>query len=262
MELNTVVCGDNVDVMDKMPPECVDLTVTSPPYDAIRKYEGFTFDIEKVAKQLYRITKPGGVVVWVVSDQITKGTMSLTSFKQAICFTEDVGFLFNDDMIYLKTGYIDALGPRYKSMYQHMFVFAKGKPKTFNPIQAKTVHLRKRIIKPRTSKDHSTTPHMYTPKPTHTCGNVWQYTNNFGASTKDKWAHTHPAIFPEALAEDHINSWSNVGDLIFDPFCGSGTTLKMAKALKRKFYGCDISDKYVKLSLKRIRQALGPLDKY
>ena len=248
--------------MDKMPPECVDLTVTSPPYDAIRKYDGFTFDIEKVAKQLYRITKSGGVVVWVVSDQITKGSLSLTSFRQAICFTETYGFNFHDHMIYLKDSTLHGKAPRYAPMWESMFVFSKGCPKTFNPLKVKTKHLRPLKITPRHHKATVKTSKVYKPNKTHVAPNVWKYNNKYNIGTKDTWAHEHPAIFPEALVKDHINSWSNVGDLIFDPFCGSGTTLKMAKALKRKFYGCDISDKYVKLSLKRIRQALGPLDKY
>lgn len=262
MKLNTVVCGDNVDIMDKMPAECVDLTVTSPPYDAIRKYEGFSFDLKKVARHLYRITKPGGVVVWVVSDQITDGSLSLTSFKQAICFTEECGFNFHDNMVYLKISTLHGKSPRYAPFWESMFIFSKGKPKTFKPIRAKTLHLRPMRISPRHRKGSVTKMKTYVPNKTHVVGNVWQYNNNYNSGTKDTWANDHPAIFPEALAEDHINSWSNKGDLVFDPFCGSGTTLKVAKKLNRKFYGCDISEKYVHLSLQRVRQANGPLDKY
>jgi DNA modification methylase len=69
----------------------------------------------------------------------------------------------------------------------------------------------------------------------------------------------HPAIFPEDLARDHILSWSNPSNLVFDPMCGSGTTLKMAMQNGRHFLGFDISPEYVELAKKRVEWANPPL---
>lgn len=248
MEYNKFICGDNIEVMKSMEDNIIDLTVTSPPYDDLRKYNGYSFDFDSVAEQLYRVTKKGGVVVWVVGDSTKNGSESGNSFRQALKFME-VGFKLHDTMIYEKnTSSFPARrnGNRYTQIFEYMFVFSKGKPKTSNLICDKqnkwAGHTnwgkntqRDKDNELKETSDIKPVPD-FSPR-----NNIWKYTVGGGFATKDKIAHKHPAIFPEKLAEDHILTWSNEGDLIFDPFCGSGTTAKMSVINGREYLGIDIS---------------------
>lgn len=252
--INTIICGDCEKVMEQMPDEVIDLTVTSPPYGVLRDYKGYIFDFKKVAQQLYRITKPGGVVVWVVGDTVIDGGESGTSFEQALYFKE-IGFNLYDTMIYEKNGSQYPEKKRYYQCFEYMFVLSKGKPKT--------VHLlRDRVNKwegswgkrSRRQKDGTLTQGDKVPYQTHGVRfNIWRYNTGHGFSSKDKDVFKHSACFPEKLAEDHIVSWSDIGDLILDPMCGSGTTLKMAIKNKRNYIGIDISKEYCELTEKRIK---------
>lgn len=256
--LNRVIHGDCSEIMQYIPSASVDLTVTSPPYDNLRDYNGYSFPFEKIAKELYRVTKQGGVVVWVVGDKTNKGTESGTSFKQALFFKE-IGFNLHDTMIYAKKNYVPLTHNRYEQQFEYMFVFSKGKPKTFNPIKEPTKEagrasrLRHRLdgneVKDGNGKGKPIKAEKIKP-------NIWFYGVGKGVSTTDKIAFKHPAIFPEKLAEDHILSWSNVGDTVLDCFCGSGTTLKMAYANNRNFIGIDYSAEYVALSQERLKKVM------
>lgn len=254
--------------MEKMPDECIDLTVTSPPYDRQREYKGFIFDFEPIAWQLYRVIKKGGVLVWIVNDTTTKGCESLTSFKQAIFFVDQCGFRLHDTMIYAKRNYIPLTHNRYEQAFEYMFILGKGKPKTFNPVILPTKYPGKtrlaECIMMRTNaasreKQRSMRAGNFRKanediitKTEKIKSNIWFYNVGGGNSTLDKEAYDHPAIFPEKLALDHIQSWSDEGDLVFDPMCGSGTTLKMALHAKRHFLGFDISQEYVNIAKSRI----------
>ncbi|MBP8994756.1 MAG: site-specific DNA-methyltransferase [Bacteroidales bacterium] len=248
--------------MRQMPDRCIDLTVTSPPYDNLRTYNGFSFDFENVAKELYRITKDGGVVVWVVGDATVKGSETGTSFKQALYFKE-IGFNLHDTMIYQKNNPMPLNHNRYEQKFEYMFILSKGKPKAFNPIKemCKTAgqqydySKRKSATSEEVNSAGRTREEVVTTKNTKIKGNIWGYTVGINQSTKDKMAFNHPAVFPEQLAEDHILSWSNPGDIVFDPFLGSGTTAKMAYLNGRNYCGIDISEEYCEIARKRVEQA-------
>jgi site-specific DNA-methyltransferase (adenine-specific) len=249
-------CGDNVEFMKTVPDDVVDLTVTSPPYDGLRTYNGYSFDFENVAKELYRITKEGGCVVWVVSDSTKNGNESGTSFKQALFFKE-IGFNLHDTMIYSKGAQGGAKGScyAYTQSFEYMFVFSKGKLGTVNLIadRINTEFTGKRMKKSTMRKADGNTVAFEVP--TNATGkrtNVWEIRGGYMVSSPDKISYEHPATFPESLANDHILSWSNENDLVFDPFNGSGTTAKMAKLLKRKFMGIDISKEYVDIQIARL----------
>lgn len=250
--LNRVIHGDCSEIMQYMPSESVDLTVTSPPYDSLRTYNGYDFPFEKIARELFRVTKEGGVVVWVVADETIKGSESGTSFKQALFFKE-IGFNLHDTMIWEKQTFTatGALKTRYGQVFEYMFVLSKGKPKTFNPIKdRKNISAGKKKHGTIRQKDGSTRQQSSLGKETGEYGqrfNVWKI--NTEVSNKKR---VHPAQFPEKLAEDHIISWSNEGDTVLDCFCGSGTTLKMAYTNNRNFIGIDYSEEYVRLSQKRL----------
>jgi len=256
LPLNQIICGDAVDVMKTFPADSIDLVVTSPPYDELRNYNGYRFNFEGIAQGLFRVVKKGGVVVWVVGDQTIKGNETGTSFRQALYFKQ-VGFNLFDTMIYLKTPR-GAVGNNktYWQSFEYMFILSKGTPKTINPI-------KDRENKDERSGDNGTKRlHDGTLLKLKRAGyskygrrtNVWEYLIGRGHSASDNIAYKHPAIFPEKLAQDHIISWSNPGDVVFDPMCGSGTACKMAKINKRDFIGIDISSEYCKIAEERLRQ--------
>ena len=252
LPLNEIICGDAVEIMKAMPPNSIDLVVTSPPYDELRNYNGYTFNFEGVARGLFRVIKKGGVVVWVVGDKINKGNRSLTSFKQALFF-QDIGFNVHDVMIYRKKNTPFMRSNAYTNCYEFMFVLSKGSPKTFNPLKTKTVRQGQEMLPFNKKADGINKKILGELKPEKTLTNIWDYAVGYGGSTSDKIAFQHTAIFPEKLVEDHILSWTKSGDVVFDPMCGSGTTCKMAAINKRHYIGCDISTEYAELTRKRLK---------
>ncbi len=258
-----IYLGDNVEILKRCPVNFIDLTVTSPPYDNAREYKGFSWDFEALALQLYRITKKGGVVVWVVNDSTINGSESCTSFKQALFFKEDCGFNLHDTMIYKKNNYLPLNHNRYDPEFEFMFVFSKGKPKSFNPLMTKCTYFgSSKSMAIDTSGSASedgcarrARDEKIVFKEFKYRGNVWGYDTGKHKGTKDDvWMH--PATFPEKLADDHIQSWSNAGDVVLDPFMGSATTGKMAVLSGRKFIGIDIAEEYFELSRKRLERAV------
>lgn len=242
--------GDCLEVMKTLPGNSIDLTVTSPPYDNLRNYNGYCFDFEGIAKELYRVTKDGGVVVWVVGDATINGSETGTSFRQALYFKE-IGFNLHDTMIYLKDQLAFPDTNRYYNAFEYMFVLSKGKPKTVNLIQDKPNKSFGRKVSGKSRQPNG--EFTYRSKTGELCKefgvrwNYWLFYNQKrGLETK------HPAIFPEQLANDHIISWSNESDTVLDCFLGSGTTGKVAKQLNRKFIGIEISQEYLDIAKRRI----------
>lgn len=248
-----MICNmDCLEGLKQIDDESIDLVVTSPPYDDLRKYKGYSFDFENIAKELYRVMKKGGIIVWVVGDSTKDGSESGTSFRQALYFKE-IGFSLYDTMIYQKQNYVPLTHRRYEQEFEYMFVLCKGKkPNAFNPIMipckyAGTEHWgnasfhktndsglvgvgKKRI---NDFKQH---------------GNIFCYLTNKSKETKG-----HPAPFPEQLANDHIISWSNENDIILDPFIGSGTTAKMAKLNNRRYIGFELAKEYCEICKERLQ---------
>jgi DNA modification methylase len=241
--------------MQTLAAESIDLTVTSPPYDNLRKYKGYTFDFEATARELYRVTKPGGVVVWVVNDATINGSETGTSFRQALYFKE-IGFNLHDTMIYEVAG-TGAKGSNlaYWQAWEFMLVLSKGRPKTVNRLRdRKNVTAGSRAF--HSSKlERQKTGRQHRNEVTAENGirtNIWRYSVGF-ADCSDKT--DHPAPFPEALARDHILSWSNEGDTVLDPMMGSGTTGKMAVLNNRNFIGIEIAAEYFQIAERRIMDA-------
>jgi len=252
MEVNKIYNENCLETMAKMPDCFVDLTVTSPPYDNLRTYNGYSFDFAAVAKELYRVTKQGGVVVWVVGDATIKGSETGTSFKQALYFKE-VGFKLHDTMIYLKDNCPFPSSNRYYNNFEYMFILCKDELKTFNPIADRENKSFGRPIQgTNRHKDGSTKPIKNKGVLIKQFGvrfNTWLISDGQRQSS-------HPAVFPEQLANDHIISWSNEGDLVYDPFMGSGTTAKMAILNQRNWIGSEISKEYCEIAEKRINENL------
>lgn len=262
MDINAIYCEDCIETMRKMSNNFVDLTVTSPPYDKLRNYNGYSFDFETIAKELYRVTKQGGVVVWIVGDATVKGSETGTSFKQALYFKE-IGFNLHDTMIYMKDNPPPVGGDkRYYQAFEYCFVLSKGTPKTFNPIveERRNKWNDKRTVRIRPVTRNKAG--IFVEKQVKIEGlvklqNVWSYVVSGGSVSEEMFAHEHPAIFPEALCRDHIISWSNKGDLVYDPFMGSGTTAKMSILNGRQYIGSEISKEYCEISRKRLDTCCG-----
>jgi site-specific DNA-methyltransferase (adenine-specific) len=252
MTLDQIICGDNVAVLSTLPDECIDLVVTSPPYDDLRTYGGHSWNFETLAAQLVRVLKPGGVIVWVVTDATVNGSETGNSMEQALHFKKN-GLNLHDTMIYDRgfAKFPDAT--RYGQSWEFMFVLSKGKPKTFNPLKEKSERPGKRMITDRNS-DGTTTRKTAIVNEEKQRRNVWTMDAGYMRSTKDKYAFDHPAIFPEELPLLQIQSWSNPGDLVLDPFAGSGTTLKAAKELNRHWLGIEVNSAYVEICHKRLAQ--------
>ena len=227
MEINKIYNESCLDTMARMPDNFIDLTVTSPPYDDLRHYKGYSFEFEEIAKELFRVTKKGGVLVWIVGDSTIKGSESGTSFKQALFF-KHIGFNIHDTMIFKKKNPIPQNHNRYEQCFEYMFVLSKGKPNTFNPIKIETTTKgksfdwgnRKTILDKNQSRRHRETD-IREVNSLKNSFNIFEYSVGGGKTG-------HPAVFPEQLAKDHIISWSNEADLVYDPLIGSGTTAKMA----------------------------------
>jgi site-specific DNA-methyltransferase (adenine-specific) len=248
IEINNVYNENCLSTMGNMPDGFVDLVVTSPPYDNLRKYNGYSFDFENVAKELFRVVKDGGVVVWIVSDGTFNGSESGTSFRQALFFME-CGFNLYDTMIWNKPSPQAPTEGRYYDVFEYMFILSKGKPKALN------------LLKDRVNKSAGSV----SKKETRSCKEdrkykegsrvVADYSRRFNVwnISRGKSGTKHPAVFPEQLASDHIVSWSNKGDLVYDPFMGSGTTAKVAIENDRNWIGSEISPEYCEIIKERIK---------
>lgn len=253
MNNDKILLGDAEDVLKTLKDNSIDLVVTSPPYDNLRKYNGIgdTWNHNKfqnIAKELYRVIKDGGVVVWNVSDKTEKGSETGTSFKQALYFM-DIGFNLNDTMIWEKTNSMPQVKqPRYNQAFEYMFVFSKGLPKTFNPIKIPCKCAGK--IYDSTCKniggENGRTHKVFNINNEKVDNNVWKI-----AVAQNKTEH--PAVFPIEIPLRHIKSWSNEGDIVLDPFMGSGTTALAALQLNRHFIGIEMNEEYFNLINKRIK---------
>ena len=261
-EIYKLYQGDCLEVMDKLIKEGVkvDLTVTSPPYDDLRNYNNslvWNFDIFKqVANGLYKITKDGGVVVWVVGDSVKKGTKTLKCFEQALYF-KSIGFKIYDVIIYEKTSPSPPHKNRYFNSFEYQFILSKNKPNTVNLLKDRPNKCADTSSGRMTRRELDGT---LTNKKSIKIGkfgvrtNIWSYDVGNNKTTTDKFAFKHPAMFPEKLAQDHILSWSNENDLIFDPFMGANTTGKMALLNNRRFIGIEKVEEYFEISKKRIEK--------
>lgn len=253
---DAVHCVSAECLLNALPSDTVDLIVTSPPYDNLRTYNGFAWNFEYIARQSYRVLKPGGVLVWIVGDATINGSETLTSMRQALYFVDTVGFRMHDTMIWDKNTLTFPDTNRYYQIWEFMFVLSKEKPKTANLLTrpnrwaGSSSDKRRRLNK--TDLEFNSKAKGRVVKQEGVVANLWKINTGYGKTTSDLIAYDHPAMFPEALAERHILTWSIPGDLVLDYFGGSGTTAKMARANGRHYLTCDISAEYVALMNKRL----------
>jgi len=251
--------ADCLDYLKTLPDNSIKFTLTSPPYDDIRDYKGYSFPFEDIAQELWRTTQVGGVIAWNVADATVKGSETGTSMRQALYFMS-LGLRLHDTMIYAKKNPMPAgvSSKRYHQSWEYVFILSKDAPETFNPImvKAKFGHLEanmKHRGKDGEIKYTKTKRNEFTK-----VRNIFEYNIGGGHSTRDKVAFGHPALMPEQLAHDMIATWTNEGDQVFDPFTGAGTTAKMCLLSNRKFHGTELSLEYCELVEKRLNLTLNP----
>jgi len=244
--------GNCIEVMkSEILDDCIDMTITSPPYGSLRSYGGCveSFQFKPIAKEIYRVTKNGGVVVWIVADQTIKGDETGESFRQALYFKK-LGLNLHDTMILTKTTVVYPSPNRYHSSFEYMFILSKGKPKTVNLIKDRLNktkgHARKNLYREPDGSFKRKRSLAY-----GKYGVRYNYWNN--NNCKRSLANKHPASFSEELAIDHIKSWSNKGDTILDPMMGSGTAGCAATKLKRRFIGIEVNKDYFNLAEERTK---------
>lgn len=244
---------DCLEWMQQQSAESIDVVLTSPPYDNIRNYNGYSFNFENTAKELVRILKNGGVIIWNVADATINGSETGTSMRQALYFMEQ-GLKLHDTMIYLKKNPMptNTKTKRYHQAWEYIFVFSKGTPKTFNPIMIDTKYNGLANMKYRGSD--GIIQYKKTPRNDQTkVRNVFEYTIGGGHTTKNKQAFQHPALMPEQLARDMLSTWASNSDVIYDPFAGAGTTLLAAKELGLASIGTEIDTNYCNLIHQRLK---------
>lgn len=255
--LDRIHCLDALTLLRGLSSNYVDMALTSPPYDNLRTYNGYSWDFEGIAMEAYRVLKPGGVLVWVVGDATINGSETLTSFKQALYFKEVCGFNVHQILFFHDPGTAFPDLTRYTRQIEYMFILSKGIPQTIHLQVKRNKWAGDRrpagSIKLQTEPNGKKSIRKRKPvKEFGVMGNMWTLGTGHGKSTHDSIAFQHPAIFPEALAERHILTWSNPGDIVMDFFMGSGTTAKMAMKHGRHYIGCDLSQEYVDLARKRL----------
>jgi site-specific DNA-methyltransferase (adenine-specific) len=265
LEVNKVHNMDCLDGLRQLDDNSIDMVLTSPPYDNLRDYKGYKFDFKNTARELKRVIKDGGVIVWIVGDQSEDGCETLTSFKQALFFKR-IGLKVHDTMIYRKNCMSFPSNNRYQQIFEYMFILCKGKLNTFNPLKRPTKYTTKELKLTDKARDRLPNGDMkyrnFKRQESTIKDNIWDYDTGYMKTTPDEIAYDHPAIFPDKLAQDHILSWSNPGDLILDPFMGSGTTAKMCMTLDRNYLGFEISPEYCRIANKRLFSESKTLDMF
>ncbi len=260
LELNKIYNMDCLEGLKKLDDNSIDLIVTSPPYDNLRDYKNnFIWNIntfEKIANQLYRIIKKGGVIVWIVNDAIINGSETGSSFKQALYF-QKIGFNLHDTMIWQKPNFSMPSKNRYHQIFEYMFIFSKDKPNTFNGIKDRinkyNTCFGKNTVRTKLGKMKELTKNYYGKLGLRF--NVWK-NNTVGQDFMGKKL-SHPAMFPLKLIKDHIFTWSNKNDIVLDPFIGSGTTAVACKELQRNYIGFEISKEYCDIAEQRLEKWKG-----
>lgn len=254
--MNEIYCCDCVEGMRLLPAEVIPLTVTSPPYDAIRTWQFPWEKFQAVAQELYRLTIPGGIVAWVVQDQHHDWSESGTSFKQALYFKE-LGFKLYTTIAVERTTGLPGYRPRYWPPLEYVFVLSRGRPRSYNlirdrPTTTRSVPMKLVTLRSRDGTFRRERRPLIVP-PLAVRNTVWRYKVGYGHTTTDREAHGHhPALMPEELAKDLILSYSRPDDFVFDPMAGLATTCKMALLNGRSYLGFDRDQQFCRDARKRL----------
>jgi adenine-specific DNA-methyltransferase len=249
--LNSLVHADCRDALARLPEGCAALTHSSPPYNIGRKYAGFRDKqdvteyedlIRTVARELFRVTREGGSVFWQVGytgygkdANGGEGTGIKVLDALSLPIFEEAGFRLWDRIIW---NYYGSMAFKSKFTNRHETILWLTKPGAAPLFQLDEIRER--------SKSYDGRNHLFGRNP----GNVW-YSERvaFGATGQT----SHIAVFPEEVSEKIVRACSEVGDLVLDPFSGSGTLAKVAYSLGRTFAGAEITEQYINEADNRLR---------
>jgi len=255
MKVNEIFTADNIEFLSTLPDNCVDLIVTSPPYDGLREYNGYILDLHGLGKQLIRVLKDGGLCVMVIQDSTKDFAKTLTSFRTILDWCDNIGFRLFECNIYHRQGTEGAWWTkRFRVDHEYMPIFLKGKrPAYFDKegLKIPCKHANKTITGANIrTKNGKTGSRPVTINPTKCPGTVMSFGNTCGGESKLK--SQHPAVFPNMLAYDMIECFCPPGGIVLDPFSGSGTTCLAAKSLGRDYIGIDVSEEYNEIARQRL----------
>ncbi len=256
--LNQIIQADCLRELAFFPDESVDLTLFSPPYDGIRDYKkNWSFDFSALGRQLYRVTKNGGVAIVVIGDGTKQFAKSLTSFRLAVSWVDEIGWKLFECVIYHRDGNPGAWWTqRFRVDHEYILIFFKGeRPRTFDKDHLMVPSKHAGRIYSGTDRLTNGGFKRITPKavnPLKCRGTVWQYATSNTEGNRLKLQH--PATFPDKLAEDLILCFSRPGEIVLDPMCGSGTTCVVARNNNRQYIGIEISQEYCEIARKRLEQ--------
>ena len=255
-KINKIVQGDAIKVLKQCKPDYFNLTVFSPPYDALRDYNGFSLSLHNLGEALFRVTKPGGLVVLVIQDQTKGGHKSLTSFRTIVDWCDNIGFGLWECSIYNRHGKEGAWwSKRLRVDHEYMPIFIKGdKPEYFNkePLKIPCKHAGKFMMGgANRNKDNKTIESSKIIINNTKCpGTVWNLSNG---GDKVQMKRDHPATYPDQIPYRFIQLFCPPNGIVLDPMVGSGSTAIAAKILGRKYLGIDISPEYCKLARNRLK---------
>lgn len=255
---NKIVVGDCLRVLPWIEDETVDLTLFSPPYDGIRDYKGnWSLDFGKLGTDLLRVTKDGGLCVVVIGDGTKDFAKSMTSFRLAVDWVDRIGWRLFECCIYQRAGNPGAWWTqRFRVDHEYILMFLKGrKPRTFRKDHLMVPSLHAGKIYSGTDRLTNGGFKTITPKAVNALkcrGTVWQY--NTSNSEGNRLKLKHPATYPDRLAADVIRCFTQEGDLVLDPMCGSGTSCVMARRTGRRYLGIDVSAEYVAIAKERMER--------
>jgi site-specific DNA-methyltransferase (adenine-specific) len=261
LELNKIYCMDCLEGMRKLPDDSIDLVVTSPPYDNLRTYKGFSVDLHSTGKEAYRVLKDGGIAVMVIQDQTKAFAKTLTSFRLIIDWCDNIGFRLFETIIYRKYGTEGAWWKaRFRVDHEYMPIFLKGKkPQYFNKklLMVPSKHGGEILTGSGNRRTTGETTKTVTRpiNPTKCRGTIWDY---LMAGDKDPLKRKHPAPFPDQIPIDFITCFCPPKGIVLDPFIGSGSTAVAAKKLGRHYIGFEITPEYCEIAEQRTKRAEPP----
>ena len=250
----TLYLGDCLEILPTL--GNVDAVVTSPPYDNLRKYGGHApVDTFAAITEISNCLSRGGVCMWNVKDETRDGSETGTSFRQAL-HAMDSGLNLHDTMIYVRRGVTFPDANRYLPAFEYMFIFSNGSPRHFNGIKDRRNRYAGTVIHGTDRQsDGSLAARKCSSSEVPEYGLRYNWWELHNAQAGNGEFGGHPAPMPYPMAHGHIQTWTDNGETILDPFMGSGTTGVACAKLGRKFIGIEIEPKYFDIACKRIEEA-------
>ncbi|MBM4176436.1 MAG: site-specific DNA-methyltransferase [Ignavibacteria bacterium] len=239
IELNKVILGDCIEVMSSLPDSSVDLVFADPPfnigikydnYDDKKNYDHYYSWSEEWIKETYRILKKSGSIYIAIGDEFA---------AEINLILKRIGFKFRNWIVWYYT-FGQNQRKKFNRSHTHILYFTKDENSfTFNSDEIRIPSARQLVYNDKRAHPKGKVP-----------DDVWEYSRVCG--TFKERLGKHPCQMPENLLERIIKVSSNEGDIVLDPFGGTGTTAAVAKRLKRNYITMDISEKYVEVITKRL----------